>query len=86
MIEVARGVDMAAWAEMAADGIKSRMSQEVRWQARRTELLVLHAVLEEGAEAGDAPWAAGWSLGTAGITGRKWQVLVTGGGEAVALC
>lgn len=83
MIEVARGVDTAAWTEMAADGIKSRMSQEVRWQARRTELLVLHAVLEEGAEAGDAPWAAGWSLGTAGT---KWQVLVTGDGEAVASC
>lgn len=74
--------DTAAWAGVAADSIRSRMSQEVRWQGlgRGTEsLTVPQAVLEEGARQGMLPGLQEWLEG-------EWQILVAGNGEAAARC
>lgn len=88
MAEVATGADSATWAEVAADGVKSRMSQEVRWHGAGKED-VSHLCFRQGwrrePRQGMLPrlLAGPWAPQELLEGGR--QVLVAGGGETVAL-
>lgn len=89
MAEVATGADTAAWAEVAADGIKSRMSQ-VRWHGARKEdvsHLCFVQCWRRELRRGMLPGllAGPWALQQESLEGG-WQVPADGEGEIVASC
>lgn len=86
MAEVTTGAD-TAWAKLAVDGIKGRMSQEVRWHGAGKEdmshLCFVQCWRREPRQ-GTLPGllAGPWALQQEG----RWQVPADGDGETVELC